>query len=499
MTEPGVPIAAGVKNLKLKFAGEDSLLFKGVSLSFHQGEKTLLLGPSGCGKSTLLQVLSGLIPGSIEVPMIAEETFVPERWGYVFQDPDTQFCMPYVDEEMAFVLENMRVPREEMAGLIRLYLAQVGLDIPDIHIAIQSLSQGMKQRLAIASVLAMEPEVIFLDEPTALLDSEGTELVWSAIRSLSEGITLIVIEHKIEGVIDFFDRIVVLSREGVVIADGSPTEIFSAKRRELQEYGIWYPGVWEDYIENKSRRSDCITRYSNANDREDIYLEMDRFRGKRGNRAVIEVGRAIVTPGQWIGIIGHNGAGKSSLLLSIMRLIKTEGICKIAGREAEHVAQAVEHIAFVFQNPEFQFVTHSVREEIEYSLMLDGVNCEIRRATAYKLMEELYLEDVASRHPYQLSMGQKRRLSVATAIVKGQHILLLDEPTFGLDARNTFSLLEKFERLLSAGASIIMVTHDARIVENFCTASWRIEDGRLTDVIDLSPPGNLATPRQSHA
>ncbi|MFZ2674670.1 MAG: ABC transporter ATP-binding protein, partial [Trichococcus flocculiformis] len=155
---------AYVEKLKLKFPGDAELLFRDLSFSVAEGEKVLLLGPSGCGKSTLLQVLSGLIPQSIEVPMKAEKLVTPASWGYVFQDPDSQFCMPYVDEELAFVLENLAVPREEMAAKIDFALRQVGLELADSHIPIESLSGGMKQRLAIASVLVLDPEVLFLDE-----------------------------------------------------------------------------------------------------------------------------------------------------------------------------------------------------------------------------------------------------------------------------------------------------------------------------------------------
>lgn len=478
-------MATSVSNLRLKFSGEDALLFKGVSLAFRKGEKVLLLGPSGCGKSTFLQVLSGLIPGSIEVPMIADDIVIPERWGYVFQDPDTQFCMPYVDEELAFVLENMQISREEMPTLTRRYLDQVGLNLQGSHVPIQTLSQGMKQRLAIASVLAMAPDVLFLDEPTALLDNQGTEQIWATIRSIAQDKTLIVVEHKIEGVLDLFDRIVVFSPEGAVIADGAPLQIFTQYRTELKEYGIWYPGVWEDYIEHKTPRVQKDDRIASV--RSEPLLEMNGFRGKRGDAPVIEIEEATVKPGQWIGIIGDNGAGKSSLLLSIMRLIKTEGICKVKDLQLRRVEEVAEHIAFVFQNPEFQFVTHSVRNEIEYSLLIEGISPEIRQARSDELMEGLHLQAVASSHPYQLSMGQKRRLSVASAMIRGQQVLLLDEPTFGLDARNTFSLLEKLEQLRSEGTSILMVTHDSRIVEHFCTEQWHIVDGRLTDAINLSP------------
>ncbi len=496
----GDAIAAAVSNLKLKFAGEDALLFRGVSLSFRKGEHTLLLGPSGCGKSTLLQVLSGLIPGSVEVPMLADETVVPERWGYVFQDPDTQFCMPYVDEELAFVLENLQVPREQMSARIVRHLQQVGLDLPDPHVPIQTLSQGMKQRLAIATALATEPEVLFLDEPTALLDEEGTDQVWRTIRSVADDMTLIAVEHKIEGVADLFDRIVVVGPSGEIVADGAPVDIFAQYKLELIRYGIWYPGIWEERDRKLGTRWDVTERTEgsarpNGEHLKSPMLELQEYCGLRGAKTVIKIEKAEVKPGDWIAIMGDNGAGKSSLLLAIMRLIQTEGLCRMAGKELRKTERLAEHVAFVFQNPEFQFVTNTVRDEIEYSLLVDGMEAGERRERSERLMEELQLAECASRHPYQLSMGQKRRLSVASAIVRGQRLLLLDEPTFGLDARNAFALLELLERLRSEGAAILMATHDPRIAERYCTVVWRVREGRLADAIDLSPSTDVAASR----
>ncbi|VTR63149.1 ABC transporter-like protein [Actinobacillus pleuropneumoniae] len=163
-------------------------MFKDLSFSAARGEKVLLLGPSGCGKSTLLQVLSGMIPRATEVPMKCEAQLVPRSWGYVFQDPDTQFCMPYVDEELAFVLENLSVPRDEMKERMQAVLHEVGLDLQELHVPIGHLSQGMKQRLALASALLLEPEVLFLDEPSALLDPEGREQIWSAVKPYRKGV-----------------------------------------------------------------------------------------------------------------------------------------------------------------------------------------------------------------------------------------------------------------------------------------------------------------------
>jgi len=481
-------VAAAVRNLKLKFAGEDALLFRGVSLSFRKGEHTLLLGPSGCGKSTLLQVLSGLIPRSVDVPMIADEVVVPERWGYVFQDPDTQFCMPYADEELAFALENLGVPRGEMPDRIRGLLSRVGLSLPDSHAPIGSFSQGMKQRLAIASALATEPEVLFLDEPTALLDDEGTDQVWRTIRELAaEGMTLIAVEHKIDGLSDLFGRVVVLGPSGEPIADGPPSEVFARHAGELDRFGIWHPGSWASsgFVAERpvaGRRAGGLP-----------LLELDGFRGKRGGVPVVEAEKAVVRPGDWIGVLGANGAGKSSLLLAIMRLIRTEGVCRVAGEELRKVEATADRVSFVFQNPEWQFVTNSVRAEIEYSLVADGVGSEELAGRRDRAMAEFQLEAAADRHPFQLSTGQKRRLSVAAAVVRERPMLLLDEPTFGLDARNTFALLGWLERLRAQGTAIVMVTHDRRIAARCCTALWRVREGRVEDVAFFSAPENVAS------
>lgn len=214
--------AFSMTNLRLKFPGDDSLLFKDLSFSVNKGEKVLLLGPSGCGKSTLLQVASGIVPNSFELPMKAEKLELPDSWGFVFQDPDTQFCMPYVDEELAFVLENLNVPRQDMTALIVAALERVGLHLPDIHTPILELSQGMKQRLALTSVLLMEPEVLFLDEPSALLDPEGTEQIWTSIQTAAADQTVVIVEHKIEQIANWIDRVVLFTHDGKIVRMGHP-------------------------------------------------------------------------------------------------------------------------------------------------------------------------------------------------------------------------------------------------------------------------------------
>ncbi|OWA35056.1 ABC transporter [Saccharibacillus sp. O16] len=588
-------IAAEVIGLRLKFPGVPDLLFRDLSLSIRQGEKVLLLGPSGCGKSTLLQVLGGVIPRVTEVPLKAERLKVPESAGMVFQDPDTQFCMPYVDEELAFVLENLTVPREEMRPRIEAALREVGLNLPDIHVPIGSLSQGMKQRLALASALLLAPDTLLLDEPSALLDPEGRSAIWTAVRRVSERRTVIVVEHRIDEVLDWMDRVIVFRDDGSVLADGSAAEVFSRYRGKLREYGIWYPGAWDDALwgaaaapvsaeeaPRQERRSEVLAAEgwhlpdrtaapeigalepgaarggdglaqsaaaasamceselrAGRSDRpkaqseaappaaggafDEPLLRLERFRVLRGGREVCAVEQAAVMPGDLIALTGPNGAGKSSLLLGLMGLLPRQGVCQFgaafpASRREERQT-AAKHAAFVFQNPEFQFVTNRVQDEVAFTLRGEAEEAALtaaqaggaswkrrltrrvatlspadrrrrarlaaemeqeaaRRASA--CLESFGLGGYEDRHPYLLSLGQKRRLSVASAVVTHKPLLLLDEPTFGQDAQNAFAILRLCEELRAAGHAVLMITHEPEIAERLATQVWRIEEGRLT-------------------
>ncbi|WP_019532892.1 ABC transporter ATP-binding protein [Paenibacillus ginsengihumi] len=487
--------ASGVASVRLKFPGSPELMFEDLTLQVRPGEKVLLIGPSGCGKSTLLQVLSGLIPQAMEVPVKYDEIVIPERWGYLFQDPDAQFCMPYVDEEIAFVLENMGVPREEMADRIRKCLDRVGLHLDDVHLPIAALSQGMKQRLAIASLLALEPDVWFLDEPTSLLDPQGTSDVWETLREVTKDDTVIIVEHKIEEVATFVDRVVMFSPNGRVLADGKPADVFRERRAELQEYGIWYPGVWADYIAGPRYRA--LRRMADrklADERgsekslagaaaRQPLVRLRDFAGMRGKETKIEMPLADIRTGDWIAVVGPNGAGKSTLLLSLMQLIQTRGEYTLLGRPVQGFDDCADHLSYVFQNPEMQFVAHSVYDEIAFNFRRDGETEEAVRAKTDDLLVWFGLEHHRALHPYQLSLGQKRRLSVAAATVKAQALLLLDEPTFGQDAANTFALLEKLEAWRQEGTAIVMVTHDPELVRHFATKVWEIRHGRLEAVM----------------
>lgn len=466
-------MVAMVKKLRLTFPGSGKLLFKDVSVQINDGEKVLILGPSGSGKSTLLQVLTGLVPSAINLPLKFEKLTHPNSWGYVFQDPDSQFCMPYVDEEIAFVLENLGVPREKMGQHIEQALELVGLKLDHLHTPISQLSQGMKQRLAIASVLMLKPSTFFFDEPTAMLDPAGTEQIWRMIRSVTKNETVIIVEHKIDHILDFVERVIVLDYEGQIIADGPTDMIFKAHKQTLRDYGIWYPGVWQEYVASREWPNHSYDM------KQESIMSLKDFKVLRRKEPKLTVKSQSVYPGEWICITGKNGAGKSTFLLGLMNVLQTSGTYILNETNVKKKDRLSHLIGFVFQNPEYQFVTNHVNEEIAFTLKQEHHSTAVIDKKVEETLAAFMLTSHQQQHPYQLSIGQKRRLSVATALVGQQSVLLLDEPTFGQDAKNTFALLEMMESLVNQGITLIMVTHDEDIVRSFATRVWNVDQGNV--------------------
>lgn len=437
----------------------------------------LLLGPSGSGKSTLLKVITGLIPEAIEEPVEWKERKTLDSWGYVFQDPDSQFCMPYVDEEIAFVLENMGVPTFDMAREIDYYLQQVGLDFAEAHRPISSLSQGQKQRLALASALALEPDTLVLDEPTALLDPEGTSEIWQHVRTLGRDKTLLIVEHKIEEIIEFVDRVLVLDQEGALVVDGSPEEVQQNHRSLLDRYGIWHAESWGVHDQGYQIEVESNTNF--PNDSEPPLLDIKHLKGFYNEKTCITMPNVQVQEGEWITITGPNGAGKSSLLMALMKLITTKGSAQLQGQHISDTTELASEIGFIFQNPELQFVAQSVYEEVAFTLRKEQLPDQQIGIKVEHILKQFSLKALADENPYRLSTGQQRRLSVASVLVADRKLLLLDEPTFGQDAGNTFTILKELERYRKQGASLLMVTHEPHIIQRYATRVWEIEDGEL--------------------
>jgi energy-coupling factor transport system ATP-binding protein len=449
-----------------------------------------------------------------------------QRVGVVFQDPEAQFCMLTLEEEVAFGLENLAVPRAEMDARIDEALAWVDLqDRRRDHI--ERLSGGQKQRLALACVLAQRPEVLVLDEPTAQLDPVGAAEVVALIERLrTHGRhTLVIVEHRLDDVMPLVDEVLVLNQSGEVVATGPPRRLLRDWGEWLSSAGVWVPQVSE-LATSLANVGICLRPFPLTIDEGVVALQphtsrlaaampatdplsgMDRdhhaalapalSRRERGS-AFIEVtdlsfrypGAAQATlknvcltleSGELAAIVGANGAGKTTLARHLVRILQPPRgrvflrSADLAGLKAAEVAREV---GYVFQYPEHQFVGRSVLDDVAFGLKRAGVREAEAMQTARILLDEFGLAAVAAAHPFSLSHGEQRRLSVAAMLALGQHGLLLDEPTFGQDRHNVHLLLARLAALAGAGRAIVAITHDMRLVAERADRAIAVSEGRI--------------------
>jgi energy-coupling factor transport system ATP-binding protein len=286
------------------------------------------------------------------------------------------------------------------------------------------------------------------------------------------------VEHKIDQVLDYIDRVIVFNPDGEIIADGNAHYVFSTNKEILREYGIWYPGVWDNFSLHREKNK-TLTSPSTVQNQ----LHLENFKSYRKKEVMISIEEISASSGDWVTVIGENGAGKSTLLLALMQLLKTTGTYQINRKQVKGIKNLEDVAYFVFQNPEYQFVTNTVFDEVAFALKHKKADKKVILERVTELLTTFGLNEKQHHHPYHLSLGQKRRLSVATAFVMNPQILLLDEPTFGQDSKNTFRLLELLEKERQKGTIILMVTHDFSIVKNYATKVWKVHD-RIVENVD---------------
>lgn len=453
-----------------RHAGRSRSAVTGLELAVEPGERVLLLGPSGAGKSTLLHALAGVLGGEEDGAATGELTIdgaapLARRGvaGLVLQDPDTQAVLARVGDDVAFACENLGVPRAEMPARVRAALDDVGLDVP-LDRSTSALSGGQKQRLALAGVLAMQPRLLLLDEPTANLDPDGVRDVRDAVeRSTARtGATLLVVEHRVDVWVDLVDRVVVLGSTGEVVADGTPAAVLDDAREVLAAAGVWLPG--EQPRRFASRGGPASPALSAR--------ALDIGRPVFGRRRPELVASGIdleIDQGRATAVLGPNGAGKSTLALTLAGLLPPAG-GEVVASEAVRAgasahphrwtsAQLADRVAMVFQEPEHQFLTARVGQELRL-----GARDDPERRRAEELLERLGLGRLADANPFTLSGGEKRRLAVASALVRRPAAIVLDEPTFGQDRLTWGVVVELLAELRDEGRAVLTVTHDEHLV-----------------------------------
>ena len=457
-----------------RHAGRKNAALSGVDLDIAPGERVLVLGPSGSGKSTLMGGLAGLLGGAEEgeaTGTLTVDGVAPAeargRVGLLMQDPEAQVVLARVGDDVAFGMENLGVPREEIWPRVEESLSAVGLDAPLDH-STTELSGGQKQRLALASILAMGPGLLLLDEPTANLDPGGIAEVRAAVEAVVErtGATMVVVEHRVDVWAPLVDRVIVVA-DGRIAADGPLDEVLEQQGDALRERGIWLPG--DDVAAEvgpvpeaapASSEDAPIARVT------DLTIGYDKASPVRSG-IDLTLERGVSTC-----IVGANGAGKSTFALTLAGLLPPlEGTVEV--ETADGTAgdphgwpskRLLGRMSMVFQEPEYQFLASTVAEELAIGPRAVGMTEEEIAPLVEEHLEALGLTKLARANPMTLSGGEKRRLSVATALISAPELLILDEPTFGQDRGTWLGLVRLLRAALERGVTLVSITHDPAFV-----------------------------------
>jgi len=520
-----------VRDLSITHVGATHPSPSSVSIDVAPGEVALVLGPSGSGKSTLALALNGLIPqsvpaavtGSVEVRgRSTAETPVAELSAdvaMVFQDPDAQIVTGTLLDEVAFALENLLLPVDEVLSRSEQALRRVGLWDrsgwnPD------RLSGGGRQRLAIACAIAMGSPVIVLDEPTANLDAQGIDDVYAALADLvaSGDRAIILVEHNLDAAMRFATRAIVLDQQGRLAFDGPVGRVLRENTDELLTMGVWLPaatlagrmlrerGILPDDaplpltpeelaavlpvgepVEAADRTADpsLPAPHSGIVSALTSIQPIVRARNltvKRGRAEILHGIDLDIPAGSLTAVVGANGAGKTTLIQALAGVVPPpRGRVMIDDLDPGRASprQIASRIGFVFQNPEHQFIAHTVFDELAHGLRLRRVpDAEIADRVG-EMLRRFGLEHKAEVHPFMLSGGEKRRLSVGTALITRPGVLALDEPTFGQDRARADELLRLLADLRAEGTTVLIVTHDLQLVADHATHTVILAEGRV--------------------
>jgi len=514
MSEPAVSI----KDLKFRYRGEKELALDGISLDIAKGEFLVIMGASEAGKSTLAACFNGLIPhymkGAIKGEVIVQgintaESSVPQlaqNVGIVFQDFEAQLFSTNVELEIAFGPENFAVPREEIGRRIEENLRYVGLqefrNRPPV-----TLSGGQKQKLAIASVLAMQPTILVMDEPTTDLDPISKQGIFDITNRLRrrDDMTLIVVEHETEEALHA-DRIALI-RDGKLVQVGTIEEIL--KQVELlEELGVMPLGIPKFFkkmgyatlpltpdegIETFARTGWNISegKYAQLVGREKLAAQHDdqpiiRCRDlehtyPNGVKALNGIDLDIYE-GDIVAIVGQNGSGKTTLVKHLNGLLTpTSGDVMVNGLQTEEqgVFKIGQKVGYVFQNPDHQIFSELVYDEVAFGPRLRGIPKEEVDRRVKEALEAVGLIGFEQEDPFSLTKSGRQRVAVASVLAVQPDVLILDEPTTGLDYTEQRSMMDMVRRLNEQGSTIIFVTHHMWVVAEYAHKVFVIKDGRI--------------------
>ena len=506
-----------LKDFSFQYKAQSEPTLKNLNLTIYKGEKVLIVGPSGSGKSTIGQCLNGIIPNiykgtsSGQFLIQGKEAFdlsIYEKShlvSTVLQDTDGQFIGLSVAEDLAFALENDMVDLGTMKERVQSWAERLDL-MKLLDHRPQDLSGGQKQRVSLAGVLIDESPILLFDEPLANLDPKSGQDIIDLIDQIHEeqGTTTIIIEHRLEDVLYRPVDRVILINQGQVLYNGQPDELL--RTTLLAENGIREPlylttlrqlGQDIDQLEHLDRLEDIELTGVNRSIPEETFtktgeteellkLEQISFAYQENHPILKDISLSI-PKGQRLAIVGKNGAGKSTLAKAICGFITTEGKYTSRGEDIkqESVKERAERVGYVLQNPNQMISTNMIFDEVALGLRLRGVAEEDIKERVYQVLKTCGLYEFRKWPISALSYGQKKRVTIASILVLGPEILVLDEPTAGQDQRNYTEIMEFLDSLQEKGHTIVMITHDMQLMLDYSDRALVVSDGQI--LADLSP------------
>jgi len=495
-----------VRALTWRPAGRRRPVLDSFDLTIEPGERVLLAGPNGAGKSTLLRAIAGVLltadvgdlSGAVQVNGWDPQD-TPGQVALLLQDPTAAVVAERVGRDVAFGPENLGLERDEIWRRVRAALDAVGFPY-DLDHPTNALSGGESQRLALAGALALGPQVVLLDEPTAMLDPRSAEQVRRSVLDVvhERGSTMVVAEHRIEPWLDHVDRLLVLDERGDLVADGEPRSLLSAQAARLADQGVWVPGhhppqpvdLPQDLVEPWAGPAHTVTEGPLLSAREVSVRHRRRVGARAAATTTLALDRvcADLAAGRTLAVTGASGAGKSTLvsLLAGLRGPDT-GVVRVAeplaarrGREPARWSSAdlARRISWVPQTPEHAIVAPTVLDEVLTAARAVGRDRQRAERRADGLLEALGLSSLSGRSPHHLSGGEQRRLMLAAALAHGPDALLLDEPTVGQDRHTWAAVLGCCRSARAAGVAVGAATHDDLLVDALADTRLRLSRGR---------------------
>lgn len=467
------------KNVSFAYPDSADGSLKNIDLTIQDGQCVLLCGRSDCGKTTLTRLINGLIPQFFEGNLSGEILLdgenlanlpmyqIAEKVGSVFQNPRTQFFNVDTDSEIAFGMENEAVPQEQMGQ--RVVETAQALRIKNLLSRnIFALSGGEKQKIAFASVYAMEPDIYLLDEPSSNLDMTAIGELREHLRLIkSQGKTVIVAEHRLYYLTDVADRIIYLEN-GRIAGDFTLKQFAALSAEKRQSMGLRAIDLQEE------------KPLFAAVSKQPPVLELQNVALAYKKQAVLSNISLQAAPGDIIAVVGHNGAGKTTFSRALCGLHKETTGAYLWNGKTQKMKERMKRSYMVMQDVNYQLFAESVEEECTFGIKQPDT------ALAEQTLEELGLAPFRERHPNTLSGGQKQRLAAAASMVCGKELLVFDEPTSGLDYDSMVRLSTLIRRLSDMGKVIFIVTHDYEFVCRTCTRVLHLDGGEIRDDFSIT-------------